>query len=90
MAQLNKDVHLSAEFVSLLRAGFYSQILFEGALAKLESAVLPENYLDIAHKAFDKIDVWVKDISNNLPIFSLSWSAPETFDVISAMSYLKE
>ena len=90
MAQLNKDIHLSAEFVTLLRAGFYSQILFSEALARLESTLLPDNYLDIAHKAFDKIDVWLKDISNNLPIFSTSWSSPETFDAISAVSYLRD
>jgi hypothetical protein len=90
MAQLNKDIHLSAEFITLLRAGFYSQILFEGALGKLGLELLPEGYLDGAHKAFDKIDVWIKDITNNLPIFSTSWSSPETFDAISAVSYMRD
>jgi hypothetical protein len=90
MAALDKDIHLSAEFVTMLRAGFYSQIKFEGALSKLESPLLPESYLDTAHKAFDKIDVWVKDISSNLPIFATSWSSAETFDAISAMNFLKD
>jgi hypothetical protein len=90
MPALNKDIHLSAEFVTLLRAGFYSQILFEGAMAKLESSLLPENYLETAHKAFDKIELWIKDITSNLPIFSTSWNSPETFDAISAMSFLRE
>lgn len=90
MPALNKDIHLSAEFVTLLRAGFYSQILFEGALAKLGSSRLPDSYLDTAHKAFDKIDVWLKDISNNLPIFATEWSSPETFDAISGMNFLRD
>lgn len=90
MPALNKDIHLSAEFVTMLRAGFFSQILFEGALAKLECSLLPETYLDTAHKAFDKIDVWIKDIASNLPIFSTSWTSPETFDAISAMNFMRE
>ena len=90
MPALNKDVHLSAEFITMLRAGFYSQILFEGAMAKLESSLLADNYLDIAHKAFDKIDVWIKDTTSNLPIFSTSWNSPETFDAISAMNFMRD
>lgn len=90
MATLNKDLHLTAEFVTFLRSGFYAQIVFESALARLESPLLKPDYLDTAHKALDKIDVWLKDLSAELPIFSTSWSSPETFDAIAAMSFMKE
>jgi hypothetical protein len=90
MAPLNKDLHLTAEFITFLRSGFYGQILFEGALARLESPLLAPDYLDTAHKAFDKIDIWLKDLSTELPIFSTSWTSPETFDAIAAMSFMKE
>lgn len=90
MAPLNKDLHLSAEFITFLRSGFYGQILFEGALARLESPLLPADYLDTAHKAFDKIDLWLKDLSTELPIFATAWTSPETFDAIAAMSFMKD
>lgn len=90
MAQLNKDLHLTAEFVTLLRAGFYGQILFEGALQKLDCALVPSDYLETAHKAFDKLDVWIKDLAKELPIFATTWTSAETFDAISAMTFLRE
>ena len=90
MAPLNKDLHFTAEFITLLRSGFYGQILFDGALDTLQSPLLPKNYLETAHKAFDKIDVWMKDLASELPIFALSWSSPETFDAISAMSFIRD
>jgi hypothetical protein len=90
MAPLNKDLHLTAEFVTLLRAGFYGQILFEGALQKLDARFLSSDYLETAHKAFDKLDVWMKDLVKELPIFATSWSSAETFDAISAMTFLSE
>lgn len=90
MAPLNKDLHLSAEFVTFLRSGFYGQILFESALSRLEYSLLPDGYLDIAHRAFDRIDVWSKDIATELPIFATGWTSPETFDAISAMSFMKD
>jgi len=90
MAALNKDLQLSAEFITFLRSGFYAQILFEQALAQLEVKLVPEDYLETAHKAFDRIDVWINDLATELPIFSASWSTPETFDAIAAMSYMRE
>lgn len=90
MAALNKDLQLSAEFITFLRSGFYAQILFEQALAQLEVKLLPEDYLETAHKAFDKIDVWINDLATELPIFSTSWTTPETFDAIAAMSFMRE
>lgn len=90
MATLNKDVHLTAEFVTFLRAGFYGQILFDGALHTLGVSLVGDDYLDVAHKAFDKIDVWLKDLASELPIFSTSWNSPETFDAISAMNFLRD
>jgi hypothetical protein len=90
MAPLTKDLHLTTEFLVLLRAGFYGQILFEGTLAALNSSFAPRNYLDIAHKAFDKIDSWMKDLVAELPIFSTTWETPETFDAISAMNFMRD
>jgi len=90
MAALNKDLQLSAEFITFLRSGFYAQILFEQALSRLEAKVVGEDYLETAHKAFDKIDVWINDLVTELPIFSASWTTPETFDAIAAMSFMRE
>jgi len=90
MATFNRDVHLTAEFVSFLKAGFYGQIIFEGALSKMGASVLPENYLETAHRAFDKIEVWSKDLMREIPIFATSWTAPETFDAISAMGFMRD
>jgi len=90
MATLNKDVHLTAEFVTFLRAGFYGQILFEGALSRLESPLVQSTYLDTAHRGFDKIDVWINDLASELPIFSVGWESPETFDAIAAMSFMRD
>lgn len=92
MARLNRDLHVSAEFITFLKAGFYGQVLFESALARLEPSVspLPSSYLETAHKAFDKIDRWTKDLAEELPLFALNWKTIETFDAISAMSFLRE
>jgi hypothetical protein len=90
MAPLNKDLHLTTEFLVLLRAGFYGQILFEGSLAALKSSFAPKNYLETAHRAFDKIDAWMKDLVSELPIFSVTWETPETFDAISAMNFMRD
>jgi hypothetical protein len=90
MATFNKDVHLTTEFLAFLQAGFYGQIVFEGAMSKMGSSVLPGNYLDTAHRAFDKIDIWVKDLLREIPIFATSWAAPETFDAISAMGFMRD
>ncbi len=91
MAKLNQDLQLSAEFISFLKAGFFGQVLFEAALAKLEVPLLPASYLATAHKAFDKIDRWVQELADELPLFATSWtSADTTFDAISAMSFLRD
>ncbi len=92
MARLNRDLHVSAEFITFLKAGFYGQVLFESAIARLEPSVspIPASYLETAHKAFDKIDRWSKDLADELPLFALSWTSVETFDAISAMSFLRE
>jgi hypothetical protein len=90
MAPLDKDVHLTVEFLAFLRAGFYGQIIFQQSLERLGSSYLAPNYLDIAHKAFDKMDSWLKDATQNLPILSTSWAAPETFDAISAFGFMRD
>lgn len=90
MAKFNKDVHLTTEFITFLRAGFYGQIVFEGTLSKLDVSVLPTGYLEPAHRAFDKVEVWTKDLVREIPIFATSWSAPETFDAISAMGFMRD
>jgi hypothetical protein len=36
------------------------------------------------------MDLWMSDLLKGLPVFATSWSAPETFDAISAMGYLKD
>ncbi len=90
MAPLNKDLHLTTEFLVLLRAGFYGQIMFEGSLATLQSSFAPKNYLETAHRAFDKIDAWMKDLVSELPIFATTWETPETFDAISAMNFMRD
>jgi len=90
MAPITKDLQLTTEFLVLLRSGFYGQILFEGALAALNSSFAPKNYLETAHRAFDKIDAWMKDLVSELPIFSTAWETPETFDAISAMNFMRD
>jgi hypothetical protein len=90
MAKFNKDVHLTTEFITFLRAGFYGQIVFEGALSKMGIESLPTGYLEPAHRAFDKIELWTKDLLREIPIFATSWSAPETFDAISAMGFMRD
>jgi hypothetical protein len=90
MAALNKDLQLSAEFITFLRSGFYAQILFQQALARLEVKLVGEDYLEIANKAFDRIDVWINDLATELPIFSAAWTTPETFDAIAAMNLMRE
>ncbi len=92
MAKLNQDMHVSAEFIALIKAGFFGQVLFESALARLEPSheILPRNYLETAHKALDKVDGWLKDLVEELPLVSLSWRSAETFDAIAAMSFLRE
>ena len=90
MAKFNKDVHLTTEFITFLRAGFYGQIVFEGALSKMGVEILPTGYLEPAHRAFDKIELWTKDLLREIPIFATSWSAPETFDAISAMGFMRD
>lgn len=90
MASLDRDLHLTAEFITFLRSGLYGQILFESALSRLGSRLLPDRYLETTHKAFDKIDVWSADLINGLPILATSWNTPETFDAVSAMNFMRE
>lgn len=90
MASIDKDVHLTVEFLTFLRAGCFGQIIFQQSLERLKGPALTPGYLDIAHKTFDKLDNWLKDASQGLPIFSTSWETPETFDAISAFGFMKE
>jgi hypothetical protein len=90
MTNLNRDLHLTTEFLILMRSGFYGQIVFDSTLAQLKSNFIPKGYLDTAHRAFDKIDSWMKDLVSEIPIFSASWETPETFDAISSMNFMKE
>lgn len=59
-------------------------------MKKLQSTLLPDSYTDVCHKAFDKLDPWIQDLQQGLPIFSTGWQAPETFDAISAFGFLKD
>lgn len=90
MATLHKDFHLTAEFLSLLRSGLLSQVMLENAQSRLGAAFLPPSYIETPHKGLDKIDSWLKDLEEGLPLLSTSWTTPETFDAISAMGFLKE
>ncbi len=90
MPGLNKDLHLSTEFLAFLRSSFFAQILFEGAMTRLRSNLLPERYVDSAHKVFDKLDVWTQELAQQLPLFSTQWSTPDSFDAINAMGFVKE
>ena len=90
MATLHKDLHLTTEFLAFLRAGLFAQIMLEGAASRLGASFLPPHYVENAHKGFDQLDTWVKDLEDGLPIFSTSWASPDTFEAISAMGFMKE
>ena len=90
MPAIEKDLHLSTEFLAFLKSSFFAQVLFEGAMTRLNSSLLPSNYVDSAHKVFDKLDLWMKEVEDNLPLFSTKWTAPDTFDAINAMGFVKD
>jgi hypothetical protein len=90
MATLHKDLHLTAEFLAFLRAGLFSQVMLENAESRLGAAFLPPSYIEIPHKGLEKVDTWIKELEEGLPLFATSWTSPETFDAISAMGFLKE
>jgi hypothetical protein len=90
MANLHKDLHFTADFLSFLRAGFVAQAVFEGTMSTLGATSLPSNYGQEAHKVFDKLDGWLNDLTSGLPVFTLSWSTPDSFDAINAMGFLTE
>jgi hypothetical protein len=90
MAPLHKDLHLTTEFLAFLRAGLFAQIMLEGTASRLEASFLPPHYVENAHKGFDKLDSWFKELEDGMPIFSTSWSSPDTFEAISAMGFMKE
>jgi hypothetical protein len=90
MATLHKDLHLTTEFLAFLRAGLFAQIMLEGAASRLEASFLPPHYVESAHQGFDKLDMWIKDLEDGLPIFSTSWASPDTFEAISAMRFMKD
>jgi len=76
--------------LSFLRAGYYGQITFQSVLAQLNSTFAKDESLQSANKAMDKIDSWLEDLSKNLPIFSHSWTKPETFEGIKAFEFLSD
>ncbi|MEN9845824.1 MAG: hypothetical protein RIS36_971 [Pseudomonadota bacterium] len=90
MAPLHKDLHLTAEFIAFLRGGFHSQIMVEGAASRLSANFLQEDYVEAAHNAFEKLDTWFKELEDGMPLFSTSWSTPDTFDAINAMGLMKD
>lgn len=90
MATLHKDLHLTTEFLAFLRAGLFAQIMLEGAASRLGASFLPPHYVESAHQGFDKLDMWIKDLEDGLPIFSTSWASPDTFEAISAMRFMKD
>lgn len=90
MAPLHKDLHLSAEFLAFLRGGFFSQVMLENAASRLSATFLFEDYVEGAHKAFDKIDAWQKELEDGLPLLSTAWTTPDTFDAITAMGLMRD
>jgi len=90
MAPLHKDLHLSTEFLSFLRAGLFSQVMLENAESRLGAAFLPAQYVEKAYKSLDLVDTWLKELEDGMPIFSTSWSTAETFEAINAMGIMKE
>ena len=90
MAPLHKDLHLTAEFLAFMRGGFYSQVMLESAASRLNAAFLQEDYVEGAHKAFDKIDAWLTELEEGMPILSTSWATPDTFDAINAMGLMRD
>ena len=90
MAPLHKDLHLTGEFLAFLRGGFFSQVMLESAASRLSSSFLLEDYVEGAHKAFDKIDAWLKELEDGMPLFSTSWTTPDTFDAIHAMGLMRD
>jgi len=90
MVTLHKDLHLTTEFLAFLRAGTYSQILFEGAVAHLGLSIISPGYLETPHKVFDKLDVWMRDLADGMPVFNTTWTSPDTFESINAMAFMKE
>ena len=90
MATIHKDLHLTTELLSFLRAGLFSQVMLENAESRLRAAFLPPNYIEAPHKGLEKVDTWIKELEEGLPLLSTSWTTPETFDAISAMGFIKE
>jgi len=90
MAKYTRDLQLTLEFLTFLRSGFFGQIAFDNALSTLQSGFGPEGYSQNAHRAFDKLDAWFDDLHRDIPIFATAWDAPETFDAISAMNFMRD
>jgi hypothetical protein len=90
MVEISKDDLLTHSVLNYLRATFVGQIVFHKVLSDLKSSLVSDSYIEGAHKALDKIDPWLKDLYEGMPIFSASWTAPETFEAIRAFGYLKD
>lgn len=83
-------MQLSSEFIAFLRAGLFSQVMLENVANRLGAAFLPENYTAPAQKGIQKLDTWIKELEDGLPLLSTSWSTPDTFDAINAMGFMKD
>jgi hypothetical protein len=90
MAEIHQDNLLTHSVLNFLRASFVGQLIFHKTLKDLGSDLVPDTYLENAHRALDKLDPWIEELRQGIPIISASWSAPETFEAIRAFSYLKD
>lgn len=90
MSDTANDLKLTNSVLSFLRAGFYGQITFHSVLSQLKSKLMSDEYLQDANKAMDRVDQWIDDLSKGLPILSMSWNKPETFEGIKAFEFLNE
>lgn len=90
MAAYTKDLQLTLEIITLLKSGFTGQFAFDKALSTLQSGFGPDDYTQTAQRASERLDAWFEDLYNDIPIFATSWDAPETFDAISALNFLRD
>lgn len=90
MVDIAKDNILTHSVLNFLRASFVGQLVFHKALTSMNSKLVDDSYVEGAHRALDKIDPWLKEVFDGMPIISASWVAPETFEAIRAFGFIKE
>lgn len=90
MVEISKDFLLTHSVLNFLRASYVGQLVFHQAIQALKSKLVDDSYVEGAHRALDKLDPWIKELFDGMPIISANWAAPETFEAIRAFGYLKE